>query len=188
VASAVEATVEAFAGLEIAVDVIGEARWARAIELSDDDWDQSFDLVLRHVFYVARYTARQIMKQTTGGAIVSIASVSGLFAAPLHGAYGAAKAGLIALTKTLAVETASSGIRVNAVAPGAVRTPRAMAMTTEERRAESAKAIPLGRWAEPEEIARSVVFLASDLASYITGQTLIVDGGASVQFPLSLRL
>src|SRR5262249_32623810 len=127
------------------------------------------------------------LAQGTGGAIVSVASVSGLSAAPLHGAYGAAKAGLISLTKTLAVELAASGIRVNAVAPGAIATPRALAMTSPERRAESARAIPMGRWGEPEEIAKAVTFLASDLASYITGQTLVVDGGATVQFPLSLR-
>jgi len=188
VARAVAATVESFGGLDVAIDIIGEARWGRLVELSDEDWDQSFDLVLRHVFHVARYAARQMIAQGTGGAIVSIASVSGLFSAPLHGAYGAAKAGVIALSKTLAIENASSGIRVNCVAPGAVATPRAIARISEERRSESAKAIPMGRWAEPEEIARAVIFLASDLASYVTGQTLVVDGGASVQFPLSLRV
>lgn len=110
-----------------------------------------------------------------------------LSSAPLHGAYGAAKAGLIALTKTLAVELAAAGIRVNSVAPGAVRTPRLMEITTEERRAESARHVPLGRLAEPEEIAKVVLFLASDLASYVTGQTIVADGGATAQFPLSLR-
>ena len=128
-----------------------------------------------------------MLEQGTGGAIVSIASVSGLSSAPLHAAYGAAKAGLIALTRTLAVELASSGIRVNAVAPGAVLTPRVAERQTEERRAESARSIPMARYAEPEEIAKAVVFLASDLASYVTGQTLVVDGGATAQFPLSLR-
>jgi 3-oxoacyl-[acyl-carrier protein] reductase len=184
---AVAQTVDSLGGIDVCVDVIGEARWGRVVELSDQDWDDSFTLVLRHVFYLARAVAAQMVAQGSGGAIVSIGSVSGLSSAPLHGAYGAAKAGLIALTKTLAVELAGAGVRVNCVAPGAVRTPRLMEITTEERRAESARHVPLGRLAEPEEIAGVVLFLASDLASYITGQTIVADGGASVQFPLSLR-
>lgn len=187
VTAAVQATVAALGGLDVCVDIIGEARWGRVLELTDADWDDSFALVLRHVFYLAQTAGRHMITQGTGGALVSIASVSGLASAPLHAAYGAAKAGLIALTKTLAVELASAGIRVNAVAPGAILTPRVIARMSPERRAESARAIPMGRQGQPEEVAKAVVFLASDLASYITGQTLIVDGGATVQFPLSLR-
>jgi NAD(P)-dependent dehydrogenase (short-subunit alcohol dehydrogenase family) len=110
-----------------------------------------------------------------------------LRSAPLHGAYGAGKAALLSLVRTLAMELAGNGVRVNAVAPGAVLTPRVEAMMSEDRRAASAANIPLGRLAMPDDIARAVVFLASDLASYITGQTLVVDGGATAQFPLSLR-
>jgi 3-oxoacyl-[acyl-carrier protein] reductase len=187
VEQAVARTVEYFGGVDVCVDVVGEARWGRVLELSDQDWDDSFTLVLRHVFYLARAAGKQMLAQGTGGAIVSIASVSGIASAPLHGAYGAAKAGLIALTKTLAVELAAAKIRVNCVAPGAVRTPRLLEVTTAERRAESARHIPLGRIAEPEEIAGVVLFLASELSSYVTGQTIIVDGGATAQFPLSLR-
>ena len=178
VEDAVDRTVEAFGGIDVAIDVIGEARWGRALELTDDDWQDSFDLVLRHVFYLAQASGRQMVTQGSGGAIVSIASVSGLFAAPLHAAYGAAKAGLIALTRTLAIELAPARIRVNTVAPGAILTPRLLDMTTPERRAESAASIPLGRLGEPEEVAKAVVFLASDLASYVTGHTLVIDGGA----------
>jgi len=188
VEAAVAATDAAFGALDVAIDVIGEARWGRALDLTDADWDESFDLVLRHVFHLVQASGRRMVAAGHGGAIVSIASVSGLFAAPLHAAYGAAKAGLVALTKTLAVELAGARIRVNTVAPGAILTPRLLAMTTPERRAESAAAIPLARLGEPEEIARAAVFLASDLASYVTGQTLVVDGGASVKFPLSLRV
>jgi len=187
VQAAVEATVAALGGVDVAVDIVGEARWGRVLELSDDDWDASFALVLRHVFHLAQLAGRRMVAQGTGGALVSIASVSGLSSAPLHGAYGAAKAGLVALTKTLAVELAASRIRVNSVAPGAVLTPRLLAITTPERREASAKAIPMGRLASPEEIGNAVLFLASDLASYVTGQTLVVDGGAMAQYPLSLR-
>src|SRR5262245_37704994 len=187
VEAAVARVVESFGGLDVCVDIIGEARWGRVLDLSDQDWDDSFTLVLRHVFYLARAVGRQFLAQGSGGVIVSIASVSGLSSAPRHGAYGAAKAGLIALTKTLAVELGASAIRVNSVAPGAVRTPRLMEITTEESRAETARHVPLGRLAEPEEIAKVVLFLASDLSSYITGQTIVADGGATAQFPLSLR-
>jgi len=187
VEAAVAGAAEKLGGVDVCVDIIGEARWGRVLELSDEDWDASFDLVLRHLFLLAQAVGRRMVDQRTGGSIVSIASVSGLSSAPRHAAYGAAKAGVIALTRTLAVELAESGVRVNAVAPGAVLTPRVAQSQTAERRAESARSIPMGRYAAPEEIARPVVFLASDLASYVTGQTLVVDGGATAQFPLSLR-
>jgi NAD(P)-dependent dehydrogenase (short-subunit alcohol dehydrogenase family) len=172
--------------LDVAVDVIGEARWGRTIELDDSAWDESFDLVLRHFFNLARVTGAH-MAGRGSGAIVAIASVSGLYSAPLHGPYGAAKAGLMSLVRTLAVELARDQVRVNAVAPGAVLTPRVEALMSEERQVESAASIPLGRLAAPDDIAHAVAFLASDLASYITGQTIVVDGGATAQFPLSLR-
>jgi NAD(P)-dependent dehydrogenase (short-subunit alcohol dehydrogenase family) len=142
--------------------------------------------VLRHFFNLARVAGKH-MAGNGSGAIVAIASVSGLRSAPLHGPYGAAKAGLMSLVRTLAVELGRDGVRVNAVAPGAVLTPRVEAMMSEERRAESAASIPLGRLATPDDIARAVAFLSSDLAAYVTGQTLAVDGGATAQFPLSLR-
>jgi NAD(P)-dependent dehydrogenase (short-subunit alcohol dehydrogenase family) len=142
--------------------------------------------VLRHFFNLARVAGHH-MAERGSGAIIAIASVSGLRSAPLHGPYGAAKAGLMSLVRTLAVELARDHVRVNAVAPGSVLTPRVEALMSDERRAESAASIPLGRLAAPDDIAHAVAFLASDLASYITGQTIVVDGGATAQFPLSLR-
>ncbi|HVM41827.1 MAG TPA: SDR family NAD(P)-dependent oxidoreductase [Acidimicrobiia bacterium] len=184
---AVDGAVEAFGGIDVMVDIVGIARWNNVLELTDDDWEASFDLSLRHAFYLAQAAGRVMTGEgATGGALVYVASVSGLFAAPFHAAYGAAKAGLVSLVKTLAVELAGDGVRVNAVAPGAVKTPRVMAATTDERRSESGRSIPLARMGEPEEIAKAALFLASNLASYVTGQTLVVDGGASVKFPLSL--
>jgi 3-oxoacyl-[acyl-carrier protein] reductase len=183
--AAVTATVDAFGGIDVAIDIVGEARWNPVLQQTDTDWDESFALVLRHVFHLFQAAGARMVEQHAG-ALVAVASVSGFFAAPLHAAYGAAKAGLVSLVKTFAVELAPKGVRVNAVAPGAISTPRVLAITTEERREASARAIPLGRMGEPEEIAKVVVFLASDLASYVTGQTLMADGGASVKFPLSL--
>jgi NAD(P)-dependent dehydrogenase (short-subunit alcohol dehydrogenase family) len=186
VQAAFDAAVDALGPIAVAVDVIGEARWGHTIDLDDESWDESFDLVLRHFFNLARVAGRHMAAEGSG-AIVAIASVSGFRSAPRHGAYGAAKAGLMALVRTLAIELAGNGVRVNAVAPGAVLTPRVVALMSEERQAESAASIPLGRLASPADIANAVVFLASDLASYVTGQTIVVDGGATVQFPLSLR-
>ena len=186
VQAAFDTAIDRLGPIDIAVDVIGEARWGRTVELDDTAWDESFDLVLRHFFNLGRVAGAH-MAERGSGAIVAIASVSGLRSAPLHGPYGAAKAGLMSLVRTLAVELGRDHVRVNAVAPGSVLTPRVEALMSEERRAESAASIPLGRLATPDDIAHAVAFLASDLASYITGQTLVVDGGATAQFPLSLR-
>jgi len=185
VRAAVAMTLTELGPIDVAVDVIGEARWGRTVDLDDTAWDESFDMVLRHFFNLARAVAP--IMSGRGGSIVTIASVSGLRSAPLHGPYGAAKAGLMALVRTLAIELAPDNVRVNAVAPGAVLTPRVEGIMSEERRAESAAQIPLGRYATPDDIAHAVAFLASDLASYVTGHTLTVDGGATAQFPLSLR-
>ena len=186
VKAALAAAAGAHGPIDIAVDVIGEARYGHTVDMDDQAWDDSFDLVLRHFFNLTRAVGAGMVARGSG-AIVAIASVSGLRSAPRHGAYGAAKAGLMALVRTLAVELAAGGVRVNAVAPGAVLTPRVAALMDDARRAESAASIPLGRLATPDDIAHAVTFLASDLASYVTGQTLVVDGGATVQFPLSMR-
>jgi NAD(P)-dependent dehydrogenase (short-subunit alcohol dehydrogenase family) len=114
------------------------------------------------------------------GAIVAIASVSGLDASTRHGGYGAAKAGLINLVKTLAVENAPHGIRVNAVAPGTIDTP-ARAGTKDESLTHK---VPLGRRGRPEDIGNAAAFLASPLADYITGHVLTVDGGVTIKHSL----
>src|SRR5262249_37949052 len=107
----------------------------------------------------------------------------GLTGAPRHAAYGAAKAGLMALVRTIAVELGPHGIRANAVAPGAVWTPRVAALLGEEGRARNAANAPLRRIGLPADIASAILFLASARSSYVTGQTLVVDGGVSAKFP-----
>jgi NAD(P)-dependent dehydrogenase (short-subunit alcohol dehydrogenase family) len=163
------------------VDIVGMARFADFLDLSDDDWDWSFDMVLRHAFLVAQLGGRAMADG--GGVMVFVASVSALTSAPRHAAYGAAKAGLVSLVRTAAVELGPRGVRVNAVAPGAVWTPRVAQVLGEEGRTRNAANAPLRRVAEPADIAGAILFLASDLSRYVTGQTLVVDGGVGQKFP-----
>jgi len=143
--------------------------------MSEEDWDRVLDINLKGAFLVTRAVAKLMMKQRAG-AIVNIASVVGLTGNAGQANYTASKAGLIALTKTAAKELGSRNIRVNAVAPGFIRT----AMT--DQLSEAAKdamlrLVPLGRPGEPEDVARAVAFLASDNAAYVNGQVLTVCGG-----------
>ena len=183
VARAVDAAAERFGQLDILVNVAGGmnayAPWRRAADWDEDTWDEIVDRNLRYVFLTTRAFLGHLVGAGRGGAIVNITSISGETSAPNHAAYGAAKAGLANLTRTLAVEYGPDRIRVNAVAPGSVATP-----ATADRTGTLGSA-PLGRRARAEDIANAVVFLASPLAAFITGQTLLVDGGATAKFPLT---
>jgi NAD(P)-dependent dehydrogenase (short-subunit alcohol dehydrogenase family) len=152
---------------------------------SVDEWQRIITLNLSYVFLTCR-AALRLMVQAGDGSIVNIASLSGLRSAPRHAPYGAAKAGLMSLTRSLAVEYGRHGIRVNAVAPGTIETPAAAGSSAAPTFKRSAALIPLGRRGRPQDVAGAVVFLSSDLAAYITGQVLVVDGGASLRFPLPL--
>lgn len=168
------------------VDIIGLALWSGILDADDKLWDDQFDVVLRHAYYVSQIAGRR-MRDAGGGAMVFIASVSGLSGAPNHAAYGAAKAGLMAWVKSLALELGPLNIRANAVAPGTIETPRRSTKAyTPEKAAEMARAIPLGRRGKPSEIASAALFLASPLASYISGQTIVVDGGVTTRFPIPI--
>jgi NAD(P)-dependent dehydrogenase (short-subunit alcohol dehydrogenase family) len=164
------------------VDIVGMARYAPFSEVDDDNWNWHFDIVLRHAF-LAMQLGAAAMKETGGGAMAFVASVSGITAAPMHAAYGAAKAGLIALVKSAAVEHGKDNVRVNAVAPGMVWTPRVSAYIDEEGKKRNEANTPLRRVALPADIAGPLLFFMSDLAGYVTGQTLIVDGGVAAKFP-----
>jgi NAD(P)-dependent dehydrogenase (short-subunit alcohol dehydrogenase family) len=164
-------------GLEGVVDIIGMTRWSDLVDMSDEDWDWHFDIVLRHAFLALQYGGRAL--QERGGAIAFVASVSGTTSAPRHAAYGAAKAGLVSLVRSAANELGRYDIRVNAVAPGAVHTPRIAAAGG----SLGHDVIPLGRVALPADIAAALLFLVSDLAGYVTGQTIGVDGGVTATFP-----
>ena len=183
----VAGAVELHGSLEVVINMVGAAAWANLLTVDDNTWETDQLRNLTQHLYVGRAAARHMIDQGTGGRIAVVASVSGLYGAPNHGAYGAAKAGLMALVRTMAQEWAPHGIRVNAVAPDMIATPRVVAAYVDQGVApdEAARAdgAPLGRFGTPEEIAGPLVFLVSDLAGFMTGQTLVVDGGQRAAFP-----
>jgi NAD(P)-dependent dehydrogenase (short-subunit alcohol dehydrogenase family) len=164
-----------FGRLDALVNNAGVAVFAPLLETSDQDWNRVLAVNLTGPFLCTK-AAAPLMREH-GGAVVNITSISAVRASTLRSAYGTSKAGLAHLTKQLAVELASLGIRVNGVAPGPVETAMAKAVHTPEIRADYHDAIPLNRYGLEEELADAVFFLCSDRASYITGQILAVDGG-----------
>jgi 2-deoxy-D-gluconate 3-dehydrogenase len=168
--------------LDALVNVVGGASWAPLLELDDATWERDLRLNLKQHWSVSRAAARAMRASGRGGSLVVVASVSGLFSAAGHGAYGAAKAGLVALVRTMAEEWWPDGIRANAVVPGAVRTPRIEA-AWESGAVRRPAAEVEERMALPEDVAGAIAFLSSDLARRITGQTLVIDGGVTTRFP-----
>jgi NAD(P)-dependent dehydrogenase (short-subunit alcohol dehydrogenase family) len=176
IAAAFAAVEQRFGRLDALVNNAGVAVFAPLLETSDADWSRILAVNLTGPFLCAK-AAAPLMREHGGGAIVNITSISAVRASTLRSAYGTSKAGLAHLTKQLAVELASLGIRVNAVAPGPVDTAMAKAVHTAAIRADYHDAIPLNRYGLEEELAEAIFFLASERASYITGQILAVDGG-----------
>jgi 2-deoxy-D-gluconate 3-dehydrogenase len=173
--------------LDVVINIVGFAAWASVMDVDEATWQLDISRNLTQHLYVGRAAGRQMIEQGTGGRIAVVASVSGIYGAPNHGAYGAAKAGAMDLVRTMAQEWGPYGIRVNAVAPDVIATPRVRASfeamgvdPTEQARKEK---VTLGRFGEPKEIAGALVFLVSDLSNFITGQTIIVDGGVRAAFP-----
>jgi 3-oxoacyl-[acyl-carrier protein] reductase len=164
-----------FGGIDILVNNAGLTRDNLVMRISDEDWDAVMNANLRGAFAAIRAVSRGMMKKRSGR-IINMASVVGLNGNKGQANYAASKAGLIALTKSVAKELGSRSILVNAIAPGFIETEMTDAMTPEARAALNGL-IPLARLGTPEDIASMVVFLASDHASYITGQVLVVDGG-----------
>jgi NAD(P)-dependent dehydrogenase (short-subunit alcohol dehydrogenase family) len=176
VAAAMAALEKRFGRLDALVNNAGVAVFAPLLETSDADWNRIMAVNLTGPFLCAK-AAAPLMREHGGGAIVNITSISAVRASTLRSAYGTSKAGLAHLTKQLAVELASLGIRVNAVAPGPVDTAMAKKVHTAEIRADYHDAIPLNRYGLEEELAEAIFFLSSERSSYITGQVLAVDGG-----------
>ena len=165
------------------VDIIGMSRYTDMIDIDDDEWDWHFRIVLRHAQLLTREFGRSFLEKGNGGVFTFVASVSGMTAAPKHAAYGAAKAGLMALVRSSAEELGPHGVRTNAIAPGMVWTPRVSAALGQPGYDRNAANNPLRRIAEPSDIAGPLLFMTSDLAHFVNGQILVVDGGVGVKFP-----
>jgi NAD(P)-dependent dehydrogenase (short-subunit alcohol dehydrogenase family) len=176
VARAFAATAQRFGRLDALVNNAGVASFKPLLDTTQAEWQRTLAVNLTGPFLCVQ-AAAPLMRATGGGAIVNITSISGVRASTLRVAYGTSKAALAHLTKQQAAELAALGIRVNAVAPGPVDTAMAKAVHTPEIRADYHDAIPLNRYGREDEIAEAVWFLCSERASYITGQTLAVDGG-----------
>jgi 3-oxoacyl-[acyl-carrier protein] reductase len=171
----VDAVEKAFGQIDILVNNAGLTRDNILFRIKDDDWDTVLDANLRGAFLAIRAISRGMIKRRWGR-IINIASIVGITGNKGQANYAASKAGLIGLTKSVAKELGSRNVLVNAVAPGFIETDMTAAMTPDARAALSGQ-IPLERLGSPRDIAGVVTFLASDYASYITGQTLVVDGG-----------
>lgn len=156
--------------------IVGMAGWSSLVDMTTETWDQDHRRNLRYFFVAAREVAKRLLARQAPGSIVAIASVDGVRSAPFHGSYGAAKAGLLNLVRTMAVEWSESGIRVNAVAPGATVTPR-LPLGDPERERQSMAIVPMKRRGTVDDIAKAVAFFLSDMSPYVTGETLAVDGG-----------
>jgi meso-butanediol dehydrogenase / (S,S)-butanediol dehydrogenase / diacetyl reductase len=184
--TAVEETIHAFGGLDVVVANAGVGLGGSAGDVSDDAWRATIDINLSGALYLVR-AALPHLEARGGGSIVLVSSVSGFASSASSAAYVASKAGMIGLAKSIAVDFGTAGIRANAVCPGWVRTPmgdasmddlgRDRGISRDEAYALATQLVPLRRAAEPDEIATCAVFLASDDSSYVSGTTLLADGG-----------
>lgn len=172
--------------IDLCVDNVGTPSRGPLLEQTEEQFDQMVDICLRHQFLLARDVARHMSELRRTGAYVSISSISGNTAAPFHGLYGAMKAAVSALVKTLAFELGPLGIRVNAVAPGCIGGPRYLIDHDDALLRAREAIIPLRRIGTGDDVAKVVVFLLSDLASYVSGQIINVDGGVSVRLPVPM--
>jgi len=166
------------------VNVAGGAApstWMPATRVSRADWRELFTANLETMFFMSQAVAAEIRDNGDPGSIVSVSSISGMNTAPFHIAYGTAKAAIVAATRTMAVELAAAGIRVNAVAPGVTET-AASATYVDADPERDERAIAMGRRGTPDEQAGAILFLLSDLSNYVTGQTLLVDGGLNLRW------
>jgi 3-oxoacyl-[acyl-carrier protein] reductase len=174
---ALERTAAELGPVTILVNNAGGVFFSQLLETSGNGWDALYKANLRHVLLCTQAVAGKLVAAQLPGSIINLTSIEGVRAAPGYAAYAAAKAGVINYTKTAAFELAPHGIRVNAIAPDFTVTEGLLQLSPEGLGAEVSHAIPLGRPGRVDEIASTAVFLASEMSSYITGQTIHVDGG-----------
>jgi len=178
----VQRALSAMGRIDVVVNNAAIVRWAPFLDFRVSDWDETLAVNLRGAFLCAQEAARAMVARHIKGRIINISSIGGILAHDRLCAYDAAKGGMAMLTRCAALELAPHGITVNEIAPGAIevdRTRREFEGPGMARRWK--KIIPVGEWGQPEDIARAVLFLASDDAHYITGQTFVVDGGQSIR-------
>jgi 3-oxoacyl-[acyl-carrier protein] reductase len=161
----------------ILVNNAGGVFWSGILDTSENGWDALYKSNLRHVYLCTQRVARNLVEQKLPGSIISVTSIEGVRAAPGYATYAAAKAGVINYTKTAALELAPHGIRVNALAPDITLTEGIMQIAPPGSEQRFGLTVPMGRAGHVDEMAGAAVFLASDLSSYVTGQTIHVDGG-----------
>ena len=165
------------------VDIIGIAEWFEIVDMDESVWDGQFDMCLRHAFLLSKHLGRHMIGSGTPGTMVFIASVHGLSASVRHAPYGAAKAALISLVKTIAHEMGPRGIRANAIAPGLILSGPGLALG-EDLIAQYARHSDSNFVGDPVDVAHIVAFLASDLSRLITGEMIRVDGGYAQHSPM----
>lgn len=175
--AALARTVAELGSPQILVNNAGGVFWSQLLDTSENGWDALYRANLRHVLLCTQRVAREMSATGGGGSIINITSIEGVRAAPGYAAYAAAKAGVINFTKTAALELALEGIRVNALAPDITLTEGMRQVAPEGFERGVGFTVPMGRAGHVDEMAGAAVFLASDMASYITGQTIHVDGG-----------
>ena len=174
----VEAAVAEFGRIDVLVNNAGIRNITPLLDITEEEWDQHLNIDLKGPFLATQEVAKQMIRQGDGGSIINITSVASEQAVEGRGHYCSAKGGLKMLTKVAALELARYGIRVNAIAPGAIET-NMMAPVRDNPRLREAfgRRIPIGRWGQPEDLVGAAVFLACDDSAYVTGINLLVDGG-----------
>jgi NAD(P)-dependent dehydrogenase (short-subunit alcohol dehydrogenase family) len=182
IAALVSAVIARFGRIDVLVNNAATNPYFGPLMGADDGvFDKTFEVNVKGYLHLARAVARHLVDRGAPGSLIFVSSIAGLAGSPLQGIYGMTKAAVISMTQTLAVELGPSKIRVNAIAPGLVDTRFASALTQNEDIASRVVGrTPLGRYAEPDEIAGAALYLASDAASFVTGHTLVVDGGLTI--------
>jgi len=181
----VELAIASYGKIDILVNNAAAARMLPVTELDEDDWNRTLDATLKSVYLGAKYAIPEMLKNGRGS-IVNISSVNGLISNPTFSAYSAAKAGVLGLTRNLAIDYGLKGIRVNAICPGIiVGDPERMQANPQEHWAATETQV-VGRYGRPDDVAWAAVFLASDESTFVTGASLVVDGGLTIQSPEAL--